>query len=114
MNYGRRLDQIDTLTNAWGHRPWQAKFAEPGHYNMSKKDFSRVDDWRGGTALRFQPPLIEPDVRISRIRLSDKASCLRPRKTLCPHFQPGQPQGLVKVLVGIACGPSSRLFVLAT
>ncbi len=37
MNYGRRLDQIDTLTNAWGHRPWQAKFAEPGYYNMSKK-----------------------------------------------------------------------------
>ena len=33
----RRLDPIDTLTNAWGHRPWQANIAEPGYYNMSKK-----------------------------------------------------------------------------
>ena len=30
--------------------------------------------------LRFQSPLIEPDMRISRIRLSDKTSCFRPRK----------------------------------
>ena len=29
--------------------------------------------------LRFHVPLIEPDVRISRIRLSDKASCVRTR-----------------------------------
>src|SRR3954452_9252689 len=29
--------------------------------------------------LRFHIPLIEPDVQISRIRLSDKASRLRPR-----------------------------------
>ena len=33
--------------------------------------------------LRFQSPLIEPDVQISRIRLSDKASCFRPRKVAC-------------------------------
>ena len=52
---------------------------------------SRVEEWRGGlgvalrvdrpfrlpvpeypTMLRFHSPLIEPDVRISRIRLSDK------------------------------------------
>jgi len=33
--------------------------------------------------LRFQSPLIEPDRRISRIRLSDKASCFRPRKVAC-------------------------------
>jgi hypothetical protein len=30
--------------------------------------------------LRFQSPLIEPDMRISRIRLSDKTSCFCPRK----------------------------------
>ena len=30
--------------------------------------------------LRFHLPLIEPDVRISRIRLSDKDSCVRPRE----------------------------------
>jgi hypothetical protein len=33
-----------------------------------------------GRSLRFHTPLIEPDVRISRIRLSDKRSCLRPRQ----------------------------------
>jgi hypothetical protein len=33
--------------------------------------------------LRFQSPLIEPDMRISRIRLSDKTSCFRPRKVAC-------------------------------
>ena len=32
-----------------------------------------------GTMLRFHLPLIEPDVQISRIRLSDKGSCFRPR-----------------------------------
>ena len=29
--------------------------------------------------LRFHLPLIKPDVQISRIRLSDKDSCFRPR-----------------------------------
>jgi hypothetical protein len=33
--------------------------------------------------LRFQSPLIEPDMRITRIRLSDKTSCFRPRKVAC-------------------------------
>ena len=37
--------------------------------------FSRVEERRGGLrhcqSLRFPSPLIEPDVRISRIRLSD-------------------------------------------
>ena len=33
-----------------------------------------------GPSPRFHVPLIEPDVRISRIRLSDKASCVRPRE----------------------------------
>ena len=30
--------------------------------------------------LRFHLPLIEPDLQISRIRLSDKKSRFRPRK----------------------------------
>jgi hypothetical protein len=33
--------------------------------------------------LRLQSPLIEPDRRIARIRLSDKTSCFRPRKVAC-------------------------------
>ena len=32
---------------------------------------------QSGPWLRFHIPLIEPDVRISRIRLSDKDSCVR-------------------------------------
>lgn len=31
------------------------------------------------TLFRFHLPLIKPDVQISRIRLSDKDSCVRPR-----------------------------------
>jgi len=33
------------------------------------------------TMLRFHTPLIEPDVRFSRIRLSDKDSRVRTRKS---------------------------------
>ena len=36
--------------------------------------YGRVEIWRGNKESRFQPPLIKPDVRISRIRLSDKGS----------------------------------------
>ena len=60
---------------------------------------SRVETWRGGfrqsisvvdpfgcrclissAMLRFHVPLIKPDMRIYRIRLSDKVSCFRPRE----------------------------------
>jgi hypothetical protein len=35
--------------------------------------FGRVEIWRGDAeAFRFQIPLIKPDMRLSRIRLSDK------------------------------------------
>ena len=49
--------------------------------------------------LRFQSPLIEPDMRFSRIRLSDKVLRFRPRKVTAPLGQSYQPQPLVKVLV---------------
>jgi len=40
--------------------------------SLSSWRLSRVEMWRGGPkGLRFHIPLIEPDVRISRIRLSD-------------------------------------------
>ena len=63
--------------------------------------------WRGGlrgpvngrSLLRFHVPLVEPDVRFSRIRLSDKDSCVRPRKVVCLHFQPGQAQTIIEDLV---------------
>src|ERR1700733_1591304 len=49
--------------------------------------------------LRFQSPLIEPDMRISRIRLSDKTSCVRPRKGLGMGSKPHEPQLSIEVLV---------------
>jgi len=52
------------------------------------------------TVLRFHIPLIKPDVRFSRIRLSDKGSCFRPRKTTRPLLKAHQAQTLVQVVVG--------------
>jgi hypothetical protein len=54
---------------------------------------------------RFHTPLIEPDWRVWRIRLSDKRSCLRPRQVMRQPRQPNQSQGLVEVLAGEAIGP---------
>ena len=39
---------------------------------------------------RFYTPLIEPDVQISRIRLSEEASGCRPRKTGGSRLEPNQ------------------------
>jgi hypothetical protein len=64
--------------------------------------------------LRFHIPLIEPDVQISRIRLSDKVSCFRPRKIVCSHFQPDQSQGLIQDLIREACCSLSWYLVLVT
>ena len=52
--------------------------------------------------LRFHLPLIKPDVRISRIRLSDKESRLRPREVARPLPEPNKPEILIQVLVGEA------------
>jgi hypothetical protein len=42
--------------------------------------------------LRFHVPLIEPDVQISRIRLSDKTSRLRPRRVAAERGQVYEPE----------------------
>ncbi len=52
--------------------------------------------------LRLHLPLIEPDVQISRIRLSDKTSALRPQQVLSRSPQLYQAQLLVQVFVGKA------------
>jgi len=54
------------------------------------------------TVFRFHIPLFKPDVRISRIRLPDKDSRLRPRKVARQHRQFHQPQRLVEVGVRVA------------
>ncbi len=50
--------------------------------------------------LRFHLPLIKPDVRISRIRLSDKDSRVRPRKTARSQLEPNQAELVVEGVVG--------------
>jgi len=54
---------------------------------------------------RFHTPLIEPDMRLSRIRLSDKRSCLRPRQVTPQPRQPNQFQDLIEILVWVAMIP---------
>ena len=90
----------------------------------------RVDDWRGsrgqwGVAvfrsrpvpqstpeLRFQSPLIEPDLWISHIRLSDKTSRLHPRHVMPKPAQAYEPEVPVKVREWIGPALASSDFVL--
>ena len=52
---------------------------------------------------RFHLPLIEPDGRFSRIRLSDKESGFRPREVARAWTELDEAQVFVQVLVGEAC-----------
>jgi hypothetical protein len=51
------------------------------------------------TVPRFHSPLVEPDVRICRIRLSDQDPCLRARAAVRASLEPEQPQCRVQVTV---------------
>ncbi len=66
------------------------------------------------TMLRFHIPLIEPDVRIARIRLSEKVSRGRPRKTMGPCGETDQAQLVVENGVRKLLGRLPRDTVLAT
>lgn len=55
------------------------------------------------TLPRFHHPVIEPDRRISRIRLSDKGSGFRPREGLRPRTEPSQAQLPKQVFVREPC-----------
>jgi len=48
---------------------------------ISQQTVSRVERWRGESGSRFHIPLIKPDVRVSRVRLSD---------TVIHAFAPGR------------------------
>ncbi len=101
-------------------RPSGVTPCQHGACDPSLRHLSRVDGWRGGGRfgelllpaafaispvpqsvpwLRFQSPLVEPDVRNYRIRLSDKVLRFRPRKVASPLSQSYQPQLFVQVLV---------------
>src|SRR6516162_10733784 len=62
--------------------------------------------------LRFHIPLIEPDRRIYRIRLSDKTSRLHPRRAATKLGQAYEPEVLVKVREWISSALASPDLVL--
>src|SRR5215471_6491300 len=62
--------------------------------------------------LRFHTPLIEPDMQICRIRLSDKTSRLRPRRAPTKPGEAYEPKVPVKVREGIAPALASPDLVL--
>src|SRR5256885_2669914 len=62
--------------------------------------------------LRFHIPLIEPDMQISRIRLSDKTSRLRPRHVVPKPTQAHEPEVPVKVREWISPALASPDLVL--
>ena len=64
--------------------------------------------------LRFHTPLIEPDMQISRIRLSDKISRLHPRHAPSKLGQTYEPKVLVKMRVWICPALASSGLVLGT
>src|SRR5215831_9537804 len=51
--------------------------------------------------IRFHTPLIEPDMQVCRIRLSDKTSRLRPRRAPTKPCEAYEPKVPVKVREGI-------------
>src|SRR6476660_9637516 len=63
---------------------------------------------------RFHTPLIEPDMQIYRIRLSDKTSRLHPRRAATKPCQPCEPEVPVKVREWIAPALASSDLVLGS
>src|SRR3979409_1117015 len=62
--------------------------------------------------LRFHTPLIEPDMQISRIRLSDRTSRLHPRRATPKLGQAHEIEVPVQVREWIAPAPASPDLVL--
>src|SRR4051794_41393922 len=58
-----------------------------------------------GPWLRLQSPLVKPDVRLARIRLSPAASSLRARQVATVEWQGEEAEHPVQVLVRVSAGP---------
>src|SRR5271169_6132695 len=88
------------------------------------RHFCGVEMWRGGVGaayllpalslagaslaspcFRFHIPLIEPDVRISRVRLSEKGSRCRPREIARPLAKADEAQHVVQGCLRKPLGP---------
>src|SRR5215472_3508531 len=74
---------------------------------LSSGGASLVRPW-----LCFHTPLIEPDMQIYRIRLSDKTSRLHPRRAATKPCEAYEPEVLVKVREGITPALASPDLVL--
>src|SRR5215469_2958498 len=74
---------------------------------LSSGGASPVRPW-----LRFHIPLIEPDRRVYRIRLSDNTSRLHPRRAATKLGQADEPEVLVKVREWISSALASPDLVL--
>ena len=100
-------------------------------FSRSKCSVGRVGRWRGGldgayllptlsvAGASVSPPcsvstlpLIKPDVRFSRIRLSDKDSCFRPRNIAISQAELDKSQLVMQVFVGEACVTPTPQLVL--
>src|SRR5262249_15589093 len=90
--------------------------AAPSHYPAAMARMCRVEERRGclghAATLRFLSPLIEPDMQISPIRLSNKTSRLRPRLVLAKPGQAYESKVPVKVREWIGPALASPDFVL--
>jgi hypothetical protein len=62
-----------------------------------------------GPWLRFQSPLVKPDMQIARIRLSPASSGFRARHVGTAEWQPIQAERLVEILVRILAVSGARL-----
>src|SRR6516162_7433696 len=76
---------------------------------LSSGGASLVRPW-----LCFHTPLIEPDMQICRIRLSDKTSRLHPRRAATKLGQAYEPEVPIKVREWISSARASPDFVLGS
>ena len=95
-----------------------------GQWGVLVRDMCGVEVWRGGLGgayplptlssvgaslappcFCFHTPLIEPDMRISRFRLSEKGSRCRPRESARPFGKADETQHVVQGGLGKPLGP---------
>ena len=76
---------------------WRGRFPSRSSFCWPPRSYDSVPLSAHGKNPRFHIPLIEPDMQISRIRLSDKTSRLRPRLLTPPRAQTYEPKVAVQV-----------------
>ena len=81
---------------------WRGRFRHEADFRWPPRSYDSVPCIAHDRFPRFHIPLIKPDVQISRIRLSDKTSRLRPRLLTPPHAQTYEPEVPIQVREWIA------------